>query len=585
MSVVSRVGSMGACALILGATACSLVLDDLAVTCTPGLDDCAALNRKEGVDASAAGDCLVYQCRADRRGCEKKMRDLDEDGFPDKNTCAGMWKGDLDCNDEAKLTYPDAGESCDERDNDCDGWIDEGKLSADTLEAPDSTALKGVSAMADLNLSTLRGDAAWLALSARTGDAVMTRLLAPSSPDLVFPMDNDTCNGTCTMWEVAAAGSEQLLLAVGVSTRGCGAGQLRVGVTDGAGTRALTWDGLCLGCEDRTLKAPTSNLSLGVDRSGDRKCSVSGEQEGASAPSVGLLRNAGGHAQEALALWRAGPANGGAWPLVGMPVTFVRSVPDQERVVSAQGPALEGAPSASSHAFGDTRAAGSEPALIQPWRGPRQSGYLVGFDSAEGVELAFVPAAVSPGFSEVYSLPIRAVGGAHSIALAFTAREQETAPPGSEITLVWRSDTGDGLLLARIGFDPAFDPPLTLLSCGRVYESHQLLEGPTLLYHVAGFAEESAARGGGFFLTWVERDGVDSRLMGARLDEAAAASDTSCRKSVSRTLREDPFPLGETSSGAHPFTFVGVDQTPRYGFITKGTEQRLNIGSLRCQPE
>ena len=67
------------------------------------------------------GDMCVSQCCDPGYACQRGLcingsLDLDFDGY------AGHW----DCDDYDRETYPGAMERCDERDNDCDGLVDEG---------------------------------------------------------------------------------------------------------------------------------------------------------------------------------------------------------------------------------------------------------------------------------------------------------------------------------------------------------------------------------------------------------------------------------------------------------------------------
>lgn len=74
--------------------------------------DCAYLN----------GECFVWQCRGG--ACFPIERDDDGDGY---GVDCGAMSG-RDCNDHNPDIHPDADETCDGTDNDCDGNVDEGLL-------------------------------------------------------------------------------------------------------------------------------------------------------------------------------------------------------------------------------------------------------------------------------------------------------------------------------------------------------------------------------------------------------------------------------------------------------------------------
>jgi hypothetical protein len=105
---------------------CTLVVGELDLRCTEQ-SDCDTLNAK--YDLNLSEDCFVYQCRPDQRGCEKRPRDLDEDGYP-APICDGLVEGELDCDDNVDggaARRPLREEKCDGIDNNCDGRIDEGR--------------------------------------------------------------------------------------------------------------------------------------------------------------------------------------------------------------------------------------------------------------------------------------------------------------------------------------------------------------------------------------------------------------------------------------------------------------------------
>lgn len=107
--------------------------------CIPGEQDykCDDKNMDEGIDLST--DCRIFQCSKEGVGCEKRERDLDNDGYSDKTLCfredAGQNKDSelFDCRDDADDIHEGAEEKCDALDNDCDGYIDEGRQIIEIL--------------------------------------------------------------------------------------------------------------------------------------------------------------------------------------------------------------------------------------------------------------------------------------------------------------------------------------------------------------------------------------------------------------------------------------------------------------------
>src|SRR5687767_9955208 len=79
-------------------------------------DLCERLNAKE------PSSCTPYQCDAASRHCIRKARDDDRDGDPSV-ACGGG-----DCVDSDAAQSSKATEICDDKDNDCDTFIDEDAL-------------------------------------------------------------------------------------------------------------------------------------------------------------------------------------------------------------------------------------------------------------------------------------------------------------------------------------------------------------------------------------------------------------------------------------------------------------------------
>jgi hypothetical protein len=144
--------------------------------------------------AAEVCDGLDNNCdgQADEGVLSTFYADADADSFGDPGApveaCAapaGAVPNDQDCDDAEPTTYPGAKETCDERDNDCDGNTDEGVLQtfyADEDRDGYGDAAVLACALTD-GLSTVRGDC---------DDDDASR--APGAPEVCDEADND-CDG------------------------------------------------------------------------------------------------------------------------------------------------------------------------------------------------------------------------------------------------------------------------------------------------------------------------------------------------------------------------------------------------------
>jgi streptogramin lyase len=89
--------------------------------CAPELRGCAPGPAPRCDDGDA---CTEDRCDDGDNACRSVTRDLDRDGDPDR-ACGGS-----DCDDEDSSRNANAREVCNGRDDDCDGMVDEGALSA-----------------------------------------------------------------------------------------------------------------------------------------------------------------------------------------------------------------------------------------------------------------------------------------------------------------------------------------------------------------------------------------------------------------------------------------------------------------------
>lgn len=541
-------------ALFAGLNSCSLVLDDIDLTCR-SQDDCHALNRAYGLDDGPDGACEIYQCRDDRRGCEKKARDLDGDRSADEKTCAGKLDGPLDCDDGDPASRPGNDEVCDGNDNDCDESIDEQVLAANLKRVPATDIARAdrlsmsESSDAPLSLVVTTDVGAYAHTILRTGEQEETTQSQLQS-DLVASA-NCTKSGDrsvhCTLRDIAIATSGDALIALGIQTSGCDVGSVRLASRLLQNEEPPYWDG----------DSFDSNLKEGVLR--DPVCPAA--PGGARAPRLAILSGRAGERTEALALWRAasGVAPG---ELVALGLTVDARPSAAPRLNAIDGP--------HGLSFSGPEL-GQDPAALRAFR----DGFLVAYDNAQGLELAFIsdlaggPAAA---FERAERLKVPRPGAR---APTLAGLSSGTLAEAQGLAVAWRSDERNGSAIhfapiaLHAGKTAAFEHEIADITLA---SGIQISEGPALVYARSGFTHSPArGQGGGWVVLWIEQQAGTRKLMAVRV----AAWDV-------QTI-EAPFELFADAALKHLFAFAESEHSIGYGIVSADNAQQLNMGSLVCR--
>jgi hypothetical protein len=536
-----------ASAALLASSACTFVLDELDVTCK-SQDDCRALNQHHQLDDGEDGDCEIYQCRPDGRGCEKRPRDLDEDKVPDEKTCADHLSPPLDCDDGNPSISPNATESCDAQDNDCDYWIDEDQLNASTLDE-----LRVSADLAPVDFVSYQRAEPWLAaLTSREGaNAATTRWYEADRVQQVSrlsPTSETACGGSCVFYEMAVAADAEVVLALGIDVEGCTSGRLRVGARKIAdSSKPLNWRGSVTEGDSKTFLG-------GVDT-----C------VGARSPSLALLSSKG--AGQALGLFRAGRLQEGQQtaPLVALGLRLGDAL-------------IEPTNGGLSEALDAPELRGHDAASVRAFEGA-PSGYFVGYDSEHGVELAFVPK--WEGRSLLNGVKRRRIAreqGVRQVALAFDPRTDSSVQAASGLAVAWRArEQGQEVIrFARLSFSPQTTAGFAVV--GKILSlrlADRIIEGPVVSYAAAGIRARDDLPGG-WFVSWVEQNGQSDQLLAVRVAESSGES------------FEEPFVIAQETRIEHLFAFerapgVRIDAAIEYAFVSNASPQHLNIGALSCR--
>lgn len=528
----------------IGLLGAGCFLEELKVRCIDSRTDCRALNVANKIDEDA---CEVYQCRDDGRGCEKRERDYDDDGYLDPQACRDRDPKRLDCNDDpdgGADVNPDAEERCDDVDNNCNGWIDEGVL-ADDLRLKTAT-------YADVTGASYTAPGGVLSAALHRGGSTPTTALwhthGKDEDSQLLPTDNSCgAGGSCAFRELAVAANSEVLLALGVDVSGCLDGVLRVGARASAANHVLNWRG-------STDVQPVGSLPDGIERA--LSCGAHGR--GARAPSLAQAPT-GGDAS-ALGLFRAGSATR---PNAAAPLAAIRLRVKSEGPIELLG--------GRSEPVDDEGSLGLDAASIASWNGS-DPGYFVGYDSEEGVELAFAPrdwrAALAPQHTRVF-----VERGVRAVVVTVHAEGNSSSPPLG-LAAAWRqTGASSNIRFLRLTYDTRRSPPFTALGPALdVATARNVTEGPVMAYVATGFrADVSIA--GGWFISWVEGSGLQRRIVGVRVAEASGAADP------------EELVLAEVPDVTNLFVYPLGDD-PRfelgYAFLSSASARQLNIGSLSC---
>lgn len=581
-------GALAASAALLAS--CSLMgLGEFDIgECTDN-QQCQSLNDAEGIGET---DCMAYQCRKDRTGCELSRRDLDGDGVYAAACAEG---GPVDCDDLDDKRAPDRDETCDGVDNDCDLVIDEGVSDTNAEElisfANSNARVFFSRAAGDLSISVGNGNASVETIDIRQSPwegatlAYRSEIEQDKEVSTDEGIDKRKCPRkgspdltTCNFTEIVAASAGGDFIVAAIDTEGCNDGLLRVGHLEG---------------REVVLRRPPEHSNIGYGVDSDGKCTGASRNSGTlgvARPAI-AARAPDGDYPQALLSFIAAPQDSAACPdaesdveLLGI---FRESIPNNPKIRWTTG-TNDGLP----QVIGQTAAGGRPVVLATDTEAAK--GYIVAYGAAGGgLALHFIPefsfspndryVLATPRTTEIRSTAQLDLGVSDvlfddreidhvavtevatddlfrlGVAWIEEACSSEPSLHFAEVSYSWEDrefQAGRALEVAKLSRAPAGPPALSYAEAGFVlpgYESPETGDRAT------------ASNSGGFVIAWAD-DGVLYARRILDLDQ--------------RLLDEEPIELHQREGLLTPLLFYTAEQT-RFA-VFEHDSSMLQVGEVSC---
>lgn len=512
---------------------------------------CSLMN----LDDFGVGPCTMHS------DCEGARKDFP----PVPERC-----GDYRCI-EGLCTWQDGRESCNGKDDDCNGAIDDNVSvspwtvkntgSAPTVvayaTAPDSTATYVVMGGAEMAQGlVLEGTSA-----GKPGTLQYASKLGTTGECPTQLSNGSIGSATCNFEDVALAVDAKHVIYAALNSYGCAAGQLRIGLAQRTPTAAFT---VWLGTRP-DARVATSSIETGVDLDAMGRCSGASSMEpaqgtpaapGARSPAVASIDTTPG-AAGALAVWLSASRETPA-----ARCTSVESKPVQALAVfvpkNAEG-WLEGSDHGRPLELGRSTSLAAPAVIALDW--PKGSAsYVVAFaterEAQRGVALLRVEARANTlKFTDLHFIEDEAPD---QIILA-SAVQGSSAP---ELGIAWVSGCGsDGAIkfATLSGFQRT-----PKISSTVAIPIGDLAFKPALLHGESGFHEGS--RAAGWYLLWAEQAATAPQLR----VELARFTDELAPQTISQvTLSE--------GSAAFPLLYRSARSLVNHGLLRLGSEGEMGV--------
>ena len=497
----------------------------------------------------------------DDSDCEAASR-----AFPDPDGC-----GSYVCSAHL-CVLPSNQETCNDEDDDCNGWINDGIARVSGERSGEPPALPTAFAAASDGSATyvaIGGELSegWIITDEGAVRLENTLQYKSAAGYDQYPCPTAKSQADCDFSQIAVAADGRNLVYVAINRKGCTRGQLRIGLSSKDDNPFSIWLGKSVGA------AAESNIAFGVDID-ERNCTgASVGQSGASHPAVAVMDTTAGKAG-ALVSWLFAPIESES---EASEENCSRSESIDVGALGVFVPAgeygwLDGANDGKPVILGQTQSR-SAPAVLAI-RTTDAPAYLVGFATTveEGRGIGVTAVQLVGKHLDLEALLLLPDPDPRRVVFALGPEGNGSVDIGVAWTSGCAADRVVRFATIRYTTQGPLSADVTLIAGPRTIEAPDFAGGLSVLFEPQGFA--TAAPSGGWSLLWLEASpekGRDVRL--ARFAESELE------------------PLNETTlvSGAigFPIVYAGKESALNYALIRprrRGpSTSRNNWRVVRCQ--
>jgi hypothetical protein len=480
--------------------------------------------------------------------------------FPDPDGC-----GSYECR-EHLCVLPSNQEACNNVDDDCNGWIDDGIVRVSGARSGEPPAMPNAFAAASDGAVTyvaIGGEIreGWIITDEGAERLGNTLQYESATGPRGYPCPiAKSSHSDCDFSQIAVAADARNLVYAAINQKGCTRGQLRIGMSSRDDSPFSIWLGKPAETDDET------NIAFGVDMD-ERNCTgASVGQSGASHPAVAAIDTGSGKAG-ALVSWLFAPVESESEASeencsrsesidVGALGVFVPTGADGW---------LNGANEGKPLILGQTQSR-SAPAVLAI-RTTEAPAYLVGFATTVEGERGIGVTAVQSVGKHLGSAALLRLSDPEPQRVVFALGPERSGTV--EIGIAWTSGCASDRVLrfATIHYSAqgSLGAEATLVAGPRTIEVANFVGGLSVQFEPRGFA--TAAPTGGWSLLWLEASREAGRVL-----------------KLARFAESELEQLNETTlaSGAvgFPIVYRGEDSALRYALLELDEAGRTQLETI-----